>query len=223
MQRFFSSPSPCFPDFALLAPHSEVKRERKGITNYTPSLTNKHKNRKQDKMNNTTTAKLTAIFASNNAKFDKACAIAGIEHHRSCDNIVDTIHAFGSGKINNGNEEDAISSVVAGVVASEGHAPNHLDFATRAKESGVSRKGFFRAWNAGLKMMEDAGYCIKPAPSVRRKSAYLTKQDNNNTLKPIWDGDKKGKRKPRTMEQIVASLVKQHGLEAVVNAAENAA
>jgi hypothetical protein len=169
-------------------------------------------------MNNTTTAKLTAIFASNNAKFDKACAIAGIEHHRSCDNIVDTIHAFGSTV----NEEDAISSIVAGVVAIEGHAPNHLDFATRAKEGGVSRKGFFRAWNAGLQMMEDAGYSIKPAPSVRRKSAYLTKQDNNNTLKNIWD-EGKGKRKPRTMEQIVASLVKQHGLEAVVNAAENAA
>ncbi len=45
VQRFFSSPSPCFLVFALLAPLSEVKRERKGITNYTHSLTNKHKHK----------------------------------------------------------------------------------------------------------------------------------------------------------------------------------
>ena len=170
-------------------------------------------------MNNTTTTKLTAIFTSNGATFNRACAVQGIKHHDSCDNIVDAIHDFGSTV----NEEDAIASIVAGVTEEKGHAPNHLDFATRAKEAGVSLDGFYKGWNAGLKYMEDAGYCIDTAPSVQRKSAYLTKQDKCNTLKPIWTGEKKGKRAPRTMEQIVASLVKQHGKKAVAKAVENAA
>ena len=169
-------------------------------------------------MNKTTVNKLTAIFEANDAKFDKDCAEHAVELHKACDNIVDSVHAFGRSE----NEEDAVASTVAGVVEDLGHAPNHLDFATRAKESGVSRAGFYKGWNAGLKYMEDAGYCIDTAPSVQRKSAYLTKQDNNNTLKNIW-AEAKGKRKPRTMEQIIASLVKQHGKKAVAKAVENAA
>ena len=173
-------------------------------------------------MNNTTTAKLTAIFVSNGAKFDKACAVAGIKHHASCDEIVDTIHDFGSGKINNGNEEDAVASIVAGVTEEYGHAPNHLDFATRAKEAGVSLDGFYKGWNAGLKYMEDAGYCIDTAPSENRKCAYLTKQDKLNTLKPRWTG-KPPKRGKRDWTQVLASMVKEHGLEAVIKEAEKAA
>lgn len=175
-------------------------------------------------MNKTTTTKLTAIFTSNNAKFDRECAVQGIKHHDSCDVIVDTIHDFGSGKINGGNEEDAIASIVAGVVEAKGHAPNHLDFAPRAKEAGVSLDGFYKGWNAGLKMMEDAGYCIDTPPSVKRKSAYLTKQDKANTLKPIWTGEKRKQyKKGRTMEELVASLVKQYGKKAVALAVEKAA
>lgn len=175
-------------------------------------------------MNKNTVNKLTALFAANNAKFDKDCAVAGIEHHKSCDNIVDRIHTFGSGKITGGNEEDAIASIVAGVTEEYGHAPNHLDFATRAKEAGVSLDGFYKGWNAGLKIMESDGYCIDTPPSVKRKSAYLTKQDKANTLKPIWTGEKRKQyKKGRTMEQLVASLVKQYGKKAVALAVENAA
>ncbi len=169
-------------------------------------------------MNKTTENKLAAIFEANGAKFDKACAVAGIKHHKSCDEVVDTVHAFGRSE----NEEDAVASIVAGVTEKYGHAPNHLDFATRAKEAGVSLDGFFRAWNAGLKYMEDAGYCIDTAPSVNRKCAYLTKQDKLNTLKPRWTG-KPPKRGKRDWTQVLASMVKEHGLEAVIKEAEKAA
>tara|TARA_R100001460_G_scaffold64151_2_gene104335 strand:- start:2309 stop:2836 length:528 start_codon:yes stop_codon:yes gene_type:complete len=175
-------------------------------------------------MNNTTATKLTALFAANNATFNRECAVQGIKHHDSCNETVDTIHDFGSGKINGGNEEDAIASIVAGMVAVRGHAPNHLDFATRAKEAGVSLDGFYKGWNSGLKMTEDDGYCIDTPPEVKRKSAYLTKNDKANTLKPIWTGEKRKQyKKGRTMEQLVASLVKQYGKKAVALAVENAA
>tara|TARA_R110002020_G_scaffold63232_1_gene169049 strand:+ start:61 stop:573 length:513 start_codon:yes stop_codon:yes gene_type:complete len=169
-------------------------------------------------MNKTTTTKLTAIFTANNAQFDRDCAIRGVELHDACDNTVDAIHAFGSTK----NEDDAIASIVAGVVAAKGHAPNHLDFATRAKEAGVSLDGFYNGWNAGLKMMEDANYCIDTAPSVRRKDAYLTPNDKCHTLKQIWTGVPNKKRGKKTLQQLVNSLVKQHGRNAVVQCVENA-
>jgi len=175
-------------------------------------------------MNKNTVNKLTALFAANNAKFDKDCAVAGIEHHKSCDNIVDTIHGFGSGKINSGNEEDAIASLVGGITEEYGHAPNHLDFATRAKEAGVSLDGFYKGWNAGLKIMESGGYCIDTAPSVDRKSAYLTKNDKANTLKQRWTGEKRNQyKKDRTLEQRVAALVNKYGQKAVAIAVEKAA
>ena len=175
-------------------------------------------------MKKTIQNKLTALFAANNAQFSPDCAIRGVELHDACDNAVDTIHAFGSGKINNGNEEDAISSVVAGVVAVKGHAPNHLDFANRAEEAGVSLDGFYNGWNAGLKMMEDANYCIKPAVTgaKRRKSAYLTPNDKCHTLKQIWTGVPNKKRKKKTLQQLINGLVKQHGRNAVVQCVENA-
>jgi len=171
-------------------------------------------------MKKTIQNKLSAIFEANNAQFSLNCAIRGVEMHDACDNTVDAIHAFGSTV----NEDDAIASIVAGVVAVKGHAPNHLDFATRAKEAGVSLDGFYNGWNAGLKMMEDANYCIKPAiiGAKRRKSAYLTPNDKCHTLKQIWVGVPNKKRKKKTLQQQINSLVKQHGRNAVAQCVENA-
>ena len=140
-------------------------------------------------MNKNTVSKLIALFAAINAKFDKDCAVAGIEHHKSCDNIVDTIHGFGAGKINSGNEEDAIASIVAGVTEEYGHAPNHLDFATRAKEAGVSLDGFYKGWNffAWVISMSTSGVTANTAFGVPAAAQTLLYEKRATSIQVLID------------------------------------
>tara|TARA_R110002020_G_scaffold200177_1_gene402248 strand:+ start:118 stop:642 length:525 start_codon:yes stop_codon:yes gene_type:complete len=173
---------------------------------------NKNKKTSQQIITATVTSE---ICKDAGVEFMPEMAEMGATYRSMNDRLVDTVNEIGRSK----NAYDPIFNLIVGDTTSKGSGALYLDYAQKMFEAGVDFTTFKNAFRDACDACDANGF---NTVRIDGKKARGEKQDWSNTVRRIWKKDTP-KGKGRTMEQLVASLVKQYGKKAVALAVEKAA